>query len=238
MQYITKFNYTMSYQDDFTQWKDQIENLPPTKVKLPNQPIDDFVASTETLAVEANKDRELLSAAGLDVTLIDELTPLSGALRYCQAQWMSEYRAREEAQKEWLEQSPLAYELRDELLHHFSFAYRDYDDIKKKVMRIREGGSHADMVQDLVELAVLGEKFPEPLTTINFDISTLQQARVVSHSMSELLAAANGAAGANGANKQMRDKAYTLLVDKASAIREYGRYIFWKDEEKKERYYS
>lgn len=86
---------------------------------------------------------------------------------------MSEYRARQEAQREWLDQSPAAYDLRDELLHHFSFAYQDYDDIKKKVMRIREGGSHADMVQDLVELAVLGEKYPNPLTAINFNMTTL-----------------------------------------------------------------
>ena len=35
-----------------------------------------------------------------------------------------------------------------------------YDDVLKKVMRIREGGSNADMVQDLIELAVLGEKYP------------------------------------------------------------------------------
>ncbi len=228
----------MSYQDDFEQWKDQIENLSSTEVKLPNQPIDDFVASIETLAVEAAKDRDALAGAGLDVNLIDELPPLSGALRYCQAQWMSEYRAREEAQKEWLEQSPIAYELRDELLHHFSFAYREHDDINKKVMRIREGSSHADMVQDLVELAVLGEKYPEPLSAINFDLATLQQARTVSHTMSELLAAANGAAGASSQNKLIRDKAFTLLIEKASTIREYGRYVFWKDEEKREQYYK
>lgn len=65
----------MSYSDDFEQWKDPIENLPMDQVKLPNQPIDDFAASIETLAVEAAKDRDVLSSAGLDVSLIDELVP-------------------------------------------------------------------------------------------------------------------------------------------------------------------
>jgi len=238
LQYITKFYSTMSYQDDFTLWKDQIESLSSNLVKLPSQPIDDFVASIETLAVNANKDRDALTAAGMDATLIDDLVSLSGALRHCQALWMSEYRARQEAQKEWLEQSPLAYELRDELLHHFSFAYREYDDINKKVMRIREGASHADMVQDLVELAILGEKYPDPLTAINFDLASLEQARTVSHTMSELLAAANGAAGTASENKTMRDKAFTLLFEKAKTIREYGQYVFWRDESKKENYFA
>ena len=146
----------MSYYDDFEQWKENIENVPAKDVKLPNLPIDDFVVSTEILAIDSNEDREALTVAGMDTTLIDDLTPWSGALRYCQANWMSIFRAREEAQNQWYEQSPFAYEFCNELLHDFSFAYRDIDDVKKKVMRIREGGSNADMVQDLLELAILG----------------------------------------------------------------------------------
>lgn len=109
----------MSYSDDFDQWEETIENIPTKAVKLPNLPVDDFVASTETLAIDANEDRDALAAAGLDVTLIDELTPLSGALRYCQANWMSIFRAREEAQNQWQEQSPQAFDFRNELLHDF-----------------------------------------------------------------------------------------------------------------------
>lgn len=149
---------------------------------------------------------------------------------------MSVYQAREDAQIEWQEQSPLAYALRNELLHHFSFAYRDREDVLKKVMRIREGGSNADMVQDLLEEAVLGEKYPEPLVAINFDLNLLQQARTVSHSMSELLATANGSDGDSNEAKLLRDKAFTLLDRADSAIREYGRYVFWKDDEKRDRY--
>jgi hypothetical protein len=228
----------MSYTQDFEQWKESIENVPSKEVKLPHLPIDDFVAATETLAVDANEDREALTAAGMDTTLIDDLTPLSGALRYCQANWMSIFRAREEAQNQWYEQSPFAYEFRNELLHDFSFAYRDIDDVKKKVMRIREGGSNADMVQDLLELAILGEKYPEPLAAIQFNPEKLSQARALSHTMSELLAAANGAAGEGNEAKVLRDKAFTLLAEKVRVIREYGQYVFWKDPDKLKKYYS
>lgn len=226
----------MSYQDDFELWKDRIESLSEDQIKLPNQPVDDFAASVETLAVNAGEDRDALASAGLDVGMVDDLTSLAGALRYCQAMWMGEYRARQEAQKEWLERSPSAFGMRDELLHHFSFAYRKDNTVLKKVMRIREGGSNADMIQDLIELAVLGEKYPEPLSAINFDLANLGQARTTSQAMAELLAASNGSAGETSSTKVMRDKAYTLLTEKASAIRETGQYVFWKDEEKRAKY--
>lgn len=228
----------MSYQDDFELWKDQIENLPPSDVNLPALPIDDFAASSETLAVEAAEDRDELAGAGMDIMIIDDVSPLSGALRYCQALWMSEYRVQQEARKQWKEQSHKAYEFRDGLLHHLSFAYRDNEDIKKKVMRIREGGSNADMVQDLIELAVLGEKYPEQLTAINFDVAQLEQARTLSQEMAELLAASNGSNDENSVTKLQRDKAYTLLADKVRTIREYGQYVFWQDEDRKKRYYA
>ena len=238
LQYRTKIRFSMSYQDDFNTWRDRIEAVPPEAVKLPTQPVDDYTAAAETLAVEANKDRAALGAAGLDVTLIDELPSLSGALRFCQAVWMSEYRAREEAQKEWLEQSPQAYSLRDDMLHHFTFAYRKDSNIRDKVMRIREGNSNADMVQDLAEFALLGEKYPEPLRAINFDMDLLEQSLTVSQHMAELLAASNGATDDSSVNKKMRDKAFTLLFEKESTIREYGRYVFWKDEDRRSKYYK
>jgi len=226
----------MSYKEDFEQWSDQIQNVSLEDVKVPNRPVDEIVSRCETLAVDAAEDRDVLAGAGLNVSLIDQLNPLSGALRYCQAEWMSEYRARKEAQIEWREESPQAYALRDELLHHFSFAYRDRDDLLNKVSRIREGYSNADMVQDLLEAAILGEKNPEPLVAINFNMDLLSQARNVSLRMSELLAAANGANDESSETKLLRDKAFTLLDEVDKTIREFGRYVFWKDDEKRDRY--
>ncbi|MCT4587610.1 MAG: hypothetical protein N4A71_07290 [Carboxylicivirga sp.] len=228
----------MSYTEDFNTWKESIEAVPDKETRLPNQPVDEFAASAETLAVEATKDKVSLSTAGLDENLIDELVPLAGALRYCQAEWMSEYRARQEAQKEWLEQSPAAFEERDELLHHFKFAYRRQADVLAKVRRISEGSGRRDMIQDLVELAVIGEKNPQPLSEISFDATRLQGARTLSHNLSELLAQANGSSDESSQTKKLRDKAYTLLAERVSSIREYGRYVFWKNEDRREKYYN
>jgi len=228
----------MNYLTDFETWKERIEALPLSEVKLPNQPVDELTASSETLAKEAGKDMDALIGAGLDMTLIDELPTLSGAVRYCQAVWMSEFNAQQEAQKDWLEESPKAYALRDDILHHFSFAYRNEPKIKTKLSRIKDGTTHADMIQDLIELAVLGDKNPEPLSKINFDVTLTQQARTTSHNMAELLALSNGSKDETSASKILRDKAYTILMNHMSTIREYGKYVFWKDENRKEKYFA
>ena len=226
----------MSFNENYEELKELIEAVPNDEVKLPNQPIDDFAASSETLAIEAQHDKEVLTKAGLDGKIINEITPLAGALRYLQANWMSEYRARQEAQKEWQQQSPDAYQLRDEMLHHFTFAYRNDSYLLQKVRRIREGRSNADMVQDLVELAVLGEDNPQPLSSINFDMPVLQEAKKLSHTLTGLLAQANGTAEDGGGNKLLRDKAFTLLYKKVQEIREYGRYVFWRNEGRLKKY--
>ena len=65
---------------------------------------------------------------------------------------MQEYDNKAEAEKQWKELSPLAFALRDELVHFSRFAYRDNPALIKQVQRIAEGHTNADMIQDLSDL--------------------------------------------------------------------------------------
>lgn len=226
----------MTYVLDAEQWNEAVNAVTKDEIKLPDRPIDIKATQAETLMVSATEDQEALEGAGLDWTYVEDLATLPGALRYFQAEWMSEYRARKESQKDWNEQSPAAYELRSEMLHHFSFAYRDDFDLNTKVVRIREGNSQADMVQDLLELAVLAENNPTPLAAINYDTLLNEQARSTSHNMAELLAQCNGSVNESSVAKLLRDKAFTLLDERMRKIREVGQYIFWRDAERKALY--
>ncbi|MCW3789430.1 hypothetical protein [Plebeiibacterium sediminum] len=227
----------MNFEEEFEQWKDQIENLAKENVKLPNNPIDEFTAYAENLAIEALKDKDKLEAAGLNPTYIDDLKSLSGALRYCQAMWTAEFKAMGEARQQWKIESPEAFQLKKEMLHHLSFAYRNMDDVIQKVKRIRKGSGNADMIQDLLELSVLAEKYPEPLTKIGFDTTLVSKSRTVSNEMRELLAQANGGDTAS-VIKLNRDKAFTLLQIRITEICEVGRYIFWEDPDRLSAYKS
>lgn len=67
------------------------------------------------------------------------------------------------------------------MLHHFSFANFNIQVVQKKLQRIREGGGHSNMIQDMVEFSVLGEKNQDPLNKIGFELISSQNARATSH---------------------------------------------------------
>lgn len=49
----------------------------------------------------------------------------------------------------------------------------------QKAVRIREGGGHPDLIQDLLERAVLRKKYPKPSIAIGVDTTTLQAVRTI-----------------------------------------------------------
>lgn len=214
------------------------ETINDNNVKYPGMPIDVALQEAENLNVWCREDKELLIKAGLDWSLVEDLAIRTGACRYAQSLWQKEYRSHEEAQKKWAEQSPEAYNLRDELLHHFFFAFRNATDLHARVKQISKGGSHADMIQDLSDLAALGKANIQNLKAINMDLTLLDKAQNTADAMSELLAKAYSQRMKDNTIRLIRDKAYSHLKEAVDEIRKCGNYVFWKDETRKKGYIS
>ena len=170
--------------------------------------------------------------------MVEDLPMRAGACRYAQSIWSRESQSKEEAQKEWKEKSSEAFGLRNELVHHFSFAFRKDPDLVRKAQTIREGGSNADMLQDLSDLSVLGKENQELLKAIGFDVKLLDKAALWANDLAVVLANANGEAGDDVDVKDIRDKAYTHMKQAVDEIRTTGQYVFWRDEDRKKGYVS
>lgn len=140
-----------------------IEVIANDSVKEPDMPVAVALQEAEDLTEWCILDKEVLTNAGLDWTLVEDLPPRIGALRYIQSQWAKDYLTQEQAQKEWKEKSPAAYDLRDQLVHDFLHGYHSIPDLLSRTQRIAEGSGNADMIQDLSDLSVLGKANPEPL---------------------------------------------------------------------------
>lgn len=225
--------------DDFNSLKPELEAIREEDVQNPNMPVDTSIQEAEDSYYWSNIDRDKLAKAGLDLTLIDSILTRTGALQYCQSTWMQEYDKKAEAEKQWKELSPLAFTLRDELLHFARFAYRDTPSLIKQVKRIAEGHTNADMIQDLSDLALLGKANPEALTTVGLDLTKLDTAVSYAESLGLLLAKVNGERSTNNKpTKDMRDRAFTYLKQAVDAIRATGQFVFWKDDEKAKHYAS
>ncbi len=226
-------NYT-----DFQSKLDVLNAIPNDAIQTPSLPVDIFLQEAENLYHWSLDDKDHMAVVGITEEQIHDLPVRAGALREAQSLWFKQRYSREEAQKLWSEKSPLAYALRDELLHAFRYAFRNEPALSSRVSKLSEGYSHSDMIQDLNDLAVLGRENSELLSTIGFNPDQLQQAAQQADEMADLLALTNGDREEHTEAKLIRDRAYTHLKELVSEIREAGKYLFWKDEQRLKGYSS
>lgn len=219
----------MSNNEDYLAKLDAIKAIPDEEVVMPNIPMDVYLQANENLYHWCLDDVDAFTNMGITRNMIDDLPVRNGACREAQSVWNKDYRSQQEAQKRWLEESPAAYELRDELLHAMRYAYRDNPALINRVRAIADGDGNVDMIQDLNDAAVLGKENPEPLNAIKFDLAKLDTAATLSDEMANLLAEANGDKMIQNESKVIRDKAYTYVKLLADEIREAGKYLFWRD---------
>jgi hypothetical protein len=230
--------FVMSNSDDYSKKIGLIEALDINVVKEPNIPVDVFTQECDDLYHWCQSDKEKLTAAGLDWTLVDDLLVRASACREAQSVWVTEWRTRRKAEKDWKTESPAAYDLRNQLLHTFTYAYRGAPEILSRVAEIRDGSGNADMIQDLNDLSVLGKAHIAELQSIKFDTTLLDTAANTAYEMSTILAMANGDKNQGNMAKTIRDKAYTYLKQLADEIIVCGKYVMWRTPERLKGYGS
>ena len=231
-------NFHKMSKQDFELLKAEIEAIPDEEILTPNMPVSEAVQEAENLAAWCVDDKPLLEKAGLDWALVVGLPIRAGACRFAQSVWVKESQTREDAQQEWKDRSPAAFDLRDELLHDFEYAFRDRPDLLVKVKAIREGNSNADMLQDLSDIKVLGDENSDLLVAAGVDLAKLETAENTADELSTVLALANEEGGEDGIDKKIRDKAYTYMKWAVDEIRECGQYVFWRNKDRKKGYVS
>ncbi|EAY29635.1 hypothetical protein M23134_00519 [Microscilla marina ATCC 23134] len=151
---------------------------------------------------------------------------------------MSERNTKEEAQINWKNVAPDAYELRDDLLASFRYAFRKRDDLLNRVREISEGSGNADMIQDLSDLSALGKANLAELNKIKFDPARLDFAAAQADQLADMLALANGASHDTNQAKLLRDAAFAHLKEAVDELRTAGKYAFRKQKDRYQGYTS
>jgi len=223
---------------DYDSKIETINAIPEKDCKSPNMPIDAYLQEAENLHQWCQQDKDDLTKAGLDWSFVNELPVRAGTLREAESIWFKERFSQQEAQKTWNEKSPEAYELRNQLLHIMQFAYRNDTALANRVSEIYEGSSHADMIQDLNDIAVLGKANTDPLEAVSMDLTLLDQAAAMANEMAELLSKATVGKEDKSPARIIRDKAYTHLKEAVDEIRSCGQFVFWRNESRNKGYIS
>ena len=209
-----------------------------TNATSPVVPVENMIQESEDVFVWCQVDKDMLIRAGLDWHFVDELPIRAGALRYIQSRWQKEYLSVEDAQRLWKNESHDAYGLRDEIVHHYLHAFRKMPNEHAQTQRIAEGSGHADMIQDLANLAMLGKDNAQVLAAVGFDLALLDLAESKSSQLANLLAQSNGERMSTSELKTTRDKAYAYLKQAVDEVRHHGQYVFWRNEDRLKGYVS
>ena len=225
-------------QSDYDAKLQQIQSIPRDTIKRPHIPVDIYLQEAVDLEQWCQQDKPAFLDTGFDWSLVDDLPQRIGALRQAQSIWQSDRFEYEQAQLQWKQESPNAYALRDQLLRAMRYAYRDDADLLKRVADITAGTGHADMIQDLSDIAALGRANLAPLLAINLKPDLLDQANSTADAMATLLAQANGESAGSNTSREVRDRAYTLLKQAVDDIRVCGQYALWGNDQRRDGYFS
>ena len=228
----------MSNADDYQLKLEVITAIPKQEIKTLNIPIEVFLKEGEYLYHWSQDDKDALMGVGLDWGIVEDLPVRNGALTEAQSLWFKTRFTQEASEKDWRAESEDGYERRDFLLHSFRYAFRDVPDLLSQVARIAEGNSHADMIQDLNDLAVLGKGNLPLLESIKLDPALLDEAATTADRLGELYARATVDRADDSQSKTIRDQAFTHAKQAVDEIRAAGQYVHWRNEDRLRGYRS
>lgn len=220
----------MSNFEDYNKKIDVIKAITDDQIKVPHHiPVVVYIQESEYLYSWCQYDKEELMAKGLDWKVVEDLPVRCGALREAESKWSMQQEQRRTSAKIWPREVSKGYNLRNELIHHFNYAFQDSPSLIAKVKKLVKGTTHAHMIQNLNDLSVLGRSNRELLRKIGFDFTLLDLAE----QKSDELYTKKGAASWDGKDyleaKKIRDQAYTHLKEAVDYIRKHGKYVFWKN---------
>ena len=208
------------------------ENVQPLRI-----PVNVIAQEIRNLYGVAVTDKEELGKAG-DIQCIDDLPKAAMFLRYTEAEWGKVHGNRAETQKRWNEKIPDGFNPRGTILYNFRFAFRNRDDVLTRVRAISDGGSNTDMIQDLINLSVLGRDYTEDPEKIGFDLSLPDIVEKTAAALTDFLAGATLNSSEENGYRERHDRVFTHLKTIISEIREYGKFVCHKDKKHLREYTS
>jgi hypothetical protein len=164
----------MSYIEDYKMKIEVIKAIPDDQIKTPNSiPVGIYIQEAEYLEKWCRDDKDELSAKGLDWKVVEDLPVRCEALREAESKWVIQQSQRRAYAKIWQKEARKGCDLRNELIHHFRYAFRDDPSLMESVKEIADRITHDGMIQGLRDLSVLGINNRDLLTKIGFDLKML-----------------------------------------------------------------
>jgi hypothetical protein len=206
------------------------------KTKSPDVPMAFMLLEAAKLYDWCLPDKEALIRVSLDWKVVEDLPLRIETLKSIETVWNSERLTTRESQKVWKDALTPAVSLKKELLHNFFYAYRNNKQVYETVQLIAKGNNYVDIIQQLIELSILGQKNPAELNAIHFDMNLLEIAREMSSALGVQWAAAIEGRKSGSENLILRNKAFYHLKEGMENIRLAGQFAFKGNKDRQKGY--
>jgi len=216
-----------------------VEQTPLNKIKKVSIPVSLYLHEVKQLMLWCTKDKTQLQKCGLTTTLFEEIEFLLNKAEEAQLKWDDVKNTKPEEIKIWNKKKVEAKELHTILMRHFRYAFRNNDKLRNKLVTMSKSpNAYPVLIQELADLAYMGESNIDLLKTINFEFSLLDQARSDNKTLSELLALKNTSSQHSASIKTERDKMLSALKIRVDEVRQAGKFIFINKPERLKGYTS
>jgi hypothetical protein len=213
-----------------------IKAKPASVAKDIDTPIRPFLQIAGKICEAGIRDTPDLQKCKYDITKLESIRLHIEALKEQAAIFNDVQFDQPTNQKEFYKLREEAEMIRFEMLSAMDFAFAGDESLLGKASRLREGGSNADLIQDLIDGKVICESNKELLDGIGFDMTILDRAQVLSAQLSDLLAKATLDRSESPEIRIERDKVFTILKGMLQELSRAGFYIHRLDPTRAARY--
>jgi hypothetical protein len=217
---------------------EELQTIKGLKSGPPVTPVSVIIQEAKDLYKLCLNDREELEKAALDWKFVEEL-PLRAEMLSCiESDLSAKTNSEEDCQKEWKIKLPLALELKAEMVHYFKLAFYSNPPEKARLKRISKGTRNDEFIQQLYDLAELGDKHMDNLQKIGMDPGMPDKARQTSKELGHLYAQVHTVSLESRQDYKLRNIAYYHLKEALDEVRRRGHLAFWKDKDRQKGYIS
>lgn len=217
-------------QTDYEAVLPEMEARPADYAKSPHMPVHYFVQGSITQERRVALHADAFEAVNFPSEMVGKIVQLAQALRHAES--ICEVHFPDEATKRaWEEALDRSYYVRTRLISALEYTVGHDETAQAKLREIRQGNGHADSIQDLSDLKVMGEKHQQELNQANFDMALIEEAGQLARQMSTLLADATINREGSGPHYVMRNKIMTALKEITDRVEACARYIWPFDPE-------
>lgn len=226
----------MTYSNEFKQALPAIKAIPEKLAQTPTLSIGILVQEAHNLYHWAITDEALLIKHGLSPKTLNNLTIATKACAEAQANWFTVRLTDQDATKKWKVTHQVALELRTELFHEFSFAFKDNKQLISLIKSIKKGEGEPNLIQDLATLASVGEDNLKSLNSINFNTNLIAKAHEISDNLSSISAQSKADKKFKDSALLLRNQAFAHLKQLVDEVRENGKFTFRNNKERYQGY--